>query len=336
MSLYRAETRRLAKRRFTRWMLVGGLVILAAVAVGVFFSNQKVGPEQIAAAKADAAANYQENLRFAEEARQRCEQAKGTPEEQNPPEDCAQIYTPTPEEYDYQNFMPATFDFRQNFGDMVITFAAILALTGFVIGASYVGAEWSSGGMMNLLLWRPQRIRVLATKLAALLIAITAVTVVVAAVWTAVFVLIAKLRGSTAGMTSGAWQSFALMELRGLGLILAVTALGFGIASLGRHTALALGAAIGVIVIFQFGLVAVLSTADVRYAEIWLLPTWGIAWMQKKLTLQDYNSCDFSATQGCQPAELTLTWPMAGGLMAVALVLVVGGALWTIRSRDIT
>jgi hypothetical protein len=33
---------------------------------------------------------------------------------------------------------------------------------------------------------------------------------------------------------------------------------------------------------------------------------------------------------------LTLTWPMAGGLMAVALVLVIGAAMWTMRNRDIT
>ena len=39
-------------------------------------------------------------------------------------------------------------------------FAAILALVGFVIGASFVGAEWSTGGMMNLLLWRPKRLTV--------------------------------------------------------------------------------------------------------------------------------------------------------------------------------
>ena len=38
-----------------------------------------------------------------------------------------------------------------------------------MIGASFVGAEWNSGGMMNLLLWRPQRLKVLSTKLAALL-----------------------------------------------------------------------------------------------------------------------------------------------------------------------
>jgi ABC-2 type transport system permease protein len=336
VSLYRAETRRLTKRRFTRWLLIGALVVLAAVAVGVALSNQKVGPAQITQAQADAEANFQENVRYAEQERQRCEQVKGTPEAANYPPDCAEMFTPTREEYDYRNYMPATFDFRQNFGDMVITFAAILALTGFVVGASFVGAEWSSGGMMNLLLWRPQRLKVLSTKLAALLAGMAVVTVVAAAIWTAAFVLIATLRGSTESMTSGAWQSFALMELRALVMILVATALGFGIASLGRHTALALGVAVGVIIFFQFGLYTVLSLAGVRYAEIWLLPSWIAAWMQKELTLQDYNACDFSATQGCLPSELVITWPMAGGLMAVALVLVVGGAMWTFRNRDIT
>jgi len=51
---------------------------------------------------------------------------------------------------------------------MVTTFAAVLALVAYIVGASFVGAEWSSGGMMNLLLWRPRRLQVLGTKLAVL------------------------------------------------------------------------------------------------------------------------------------------------------------------------
>ena len=35
-----------------------------------------------------------------------------------------------------------------------------------------------------------------------------------------------------------------------------------------------------------------------KFAEAWLLPTWALAWMDKKLTLEDYNSCDFSASTG--------------------------------------
>jgi ABC-type transport system involved in multi-copper enzyme maturation permease subunit len=232
--------------------------------------------------------------------------------------------------------MPATFDFREAFPNMVITLAALLALAAYVVGASFVGAEWNSGGMMNLLLWRPQRLRVLGTKLLAFLVGLTGLTVVVSALWTAVFYLIGQTRGSTESMTSGAWQSIGLMELRALALILVAGAAGFGLASIGRHTAMALGAAIGLIVVFQFGLGIVLELASVKFAEAYLIPVWLIAWLTKEIKIEDYNSCDFNSVSGCVPDSLTITWPMAGGVLAVVLVAVVSAAMWTMRSRDIT
>jgi ABC-type transport system involved in multi-copper enzyme maturation permease subunit len=246
------------------------------------------------------------------------------------------MYTPTREDFPYQQYMPPTFDMRANFGDMLITLAALLAMSVYVIGASFVGAEWNSGGMMNLLLWRPQRLRVLSAKLIALLVAVAALTVVVSAAWTGVFTVVANLRGTTARMTSGAWQSFALMEARGLVLVLVAAAIGFGLASLGRHTAVALGAVVAVIVLFQIGLGTVLQLAKVKFVEAYLIPVWGLAWMDKSVKLENYNACDFSATSGCQPETMTITWQMAGGVLAVLLVLVVGAAMWTMRSRDVT
>jgi ABC-type transport system involved in multi-copper enzyme maturation permease subunit len=336
VSLYKAETRRLTKRRFTRWLVLGSLLVLVAVALGTAFTNEKVGPSQIAAAEAQARAEYEQSLRAAEEERRRCEAAPGTPDAANFPADCSELYQPQPQDFQAQWYMPSTFVFKTNFRDMITTYAAILALAAFVIGASYVGAEWSSGGMMNLLLWRPQRLRVLSTKLVAFLVVLTVLSAVVAVLWTLIFVLIANLRGTMDGMTSGAWQSIALTELRALALILVAGAVGFGLASLGRTTALALGATIGAVVVFQFGLVTVMSLARVPFAEAWLLPVWGIAWMQKEIKLENYNSCEFSSVNGCQPDTLTLTWQMSGGLMALAVVLVVGAAMWTMRSRDVT
>jgi hypothetical protein len=336
VSLYKAETRRLAKRRFTRWLVIGSLAVLAAVAVGMAFTNQKVGPDQVAAAQAEAERNYQENVRYAEQDRKRCEAAKGTAEAANYPADCSQMYTPSREDYQYQWYMPASFEFRDEFKYMVFTFAAILALMAFVVGASYVGAEWSSGGMMNLLLWVPRRLKVLGTKLAVLLTGLTVLTVVAGAVWTGAFVLIGQTRGSMDGMTSGAWQSYGLTGLRALAVVLTAGAVGFAVASIGRHTALALGAAVGVIVLFQFGLYTVLELAGVKFADVVLLPAWGIAWMDQRLKLEDWDACNFSSTSGCQPDTLTLTWPMAGAGMAALVILVVGIAMWTMRSRDIT
>ena len=62
MSLYTAESRRLVKRRFTRYFVLGLLVVLAAIAVAMFVTNQKTGPAQIADAKAKAHAEYQRNV----------------------------------------------------------------------------------------------------------------------------------------------------------------------------------------------------------------------------------------------------------------------------------
>ena len=78
--------------------------------------------------------------------------------------------------------------------------------------------------MMNLLLWRPKRLTVLGTKLAAVLTTLTGVTVVLGALWTLAFWLIGTYRGTTAKVTSGVWQSAGLTGLRALGLILAVGA----------------------------------------------------------------------------------------------------------------
>jgi hypothetical protein len=332
VSLYTAETRRLTKRRFTRFFVLGTLLVLAAVVAGMFLSNHKPTPERLAAAQAEASREYERAVQQSALEKSACEAAQGTPGAPN----CAELYQPAREDFQAEWYMPPTFDFREQFGFLMIALAALLAVTAFVIGATFVGAEWSSGGMMNLLLWRPQRLKVLGTKLAALLVSLAAFTAVVTAIWTGLFVLIAQLRGTLAGMTSGAWQSALLMELRGLVLVLVAGAVGFGLASLGRHTAMALGAAIGAIIVFQFGLGTVLSMAKVPFVDAYLAPVWVQAWLSKSAVATDWNSCDFSSTSGCEPATVTITWPMAGGLLAAVFVLVVGAAMWTIRSRDIT
>jgi ABC-type transport system involved in multi-copper enzyme maturation permease subunit len=336
MSLYKAETRRLVKRRFTKLFVLGGLVVLAAVAVGMFLSNQKIGPEQIASARAQAQADLQASVADTQRYRTECQAAQGTPKAADFPAGCDDIIDPTQENFRVDWYMPATLEFREKFPDMVTTLAAIMALVAFIVGASFVGAEWSSGGMMNLLLWRPQRVRVLATKLAAFLVGLTALTVVVEAAWTGLFYLIAQSRGSTASMTSGAWQSIALMELRALAVVIVGGAVGFGLASIGRHTAMALGVVVAVAVVFQFGLGAVLGLANIKFAEAYLIPVWLIAWMSESYRIEDSSSCDFSATGGCQPETLTLTWQMAAPGLAAIFILVVGASLWTMRSRDVT
>ncbi|GIG96265.1 ABC transporter permease subunit [Plantactinospora mayteni] len=338
MNLYTTELRRLAKRRFVRYLTLAGLLVLVAVAVGMFFTNQKIGPAQIAEAERVADRDYRQNVAMTEQYRKECEQAKaaGDTSTDRFPTECADIQPPPREAFQADWHLPASFDFREEFGRTLTTLTAVLALVAFVGGASFVGAEWSTGGMMNLLLWRPQRIRVLLTKLGALLSALFGVTVLTGVFWTAAFWATGSFRGSTAKMTAGVWQSFGLTGLRGLVLILVAGALGFGLASLGRHTALALGGVLGVMVVGQFGLGIVLAMAQVRFIESWLLPTYLLAWMDKKVTLQNWDACQASFTGECQPLTRDITWQNSSVLLAVGLVVVLGGAIWSMRRRDIT
>ncbi|MFG3713051.1 ABC transporter permease subunit [Micromonospora sp. NPDC047730] len=338
MSLYRTELRRLAKRRFTRWMSLLGLLVLAAVVVGVFLTNEKIDAAALAKAERAAEQQWQQDVIRNEEYRAECERAKaaGNSQASGFPDDCALIQPPPREAVESRWFLPSTFDFRENFGFTLLPLAAILALVGFVVGASFVGAEWNTGGMMNLLLWRPKRLTVLLTKLAALLTGLLALAVPTTAVWFGSFWLVATFRGSTEKMTSGVWQSFALTGLRGVVLALITATIGFALASLGRHTAMALGGAIGLMVVGQFGLGILLQMAGVQFAEAWLLPTYAAAWMQKKVTLEDWNACQATYFGECKPETLDITWQHSSVLLAVGLTVILGAALWAMRRRDIS
>ncbi|MEV1330303.1 ABC transporter permease subunit [Micromonospora costi] len=338
MSLYRTELRRLAKRRFTRYMTLLGLLVLAAVVVGTFVTNQKIDASVRAQAERQAEQQYQEQVRYSQQERTACERDKaaGAADTNRYPPDCSMIQAPPREAFQARWFLPSTFDFRESFAGTLVPFAAILALVGFVIGASFVGAEWSTGGMMNLLLWRPRRLTVLLTKLAALLTGLLAVTLPAAVLWFAGFWAVATFRGSTEKVTSGVWQSFALTGLRGVALVLAVTTIGFALASLGRHTAMALGGVVAVMVVGQFGLGILLSMAGVRFPEAWLLPTYALAWMEKKVTLEDWQACNATFTGECRPDTFDVTWGQSSVLFAVGVAVVLGAAVWAMRRRDIS
>jgi hypothetical protein len=219
---------------------------------------------------------------------------------------------------------------------MITVLASLLALFGFLVGASFVGAEWRSGAMTNLLLWRPRRLQVLGAKLVTLLGALLGLGVVLGAAWTAAFWLVASYRGITDPMTSGAWQSFALTGARALTVVLVAGALGFTLASLGRHTAMAMGAAIAAFVVGVIGVSIAVFSTGVRFPERWLWPTYLQAWMEKSVTLQDFGSCDFTILDGCQPATMEITWRSSGIGMAVLVAALVGAAMWHMRTRDVT
>jgi ABC-2 type transport system permease protein len=341
MNLLRAELRRLTKRRITRWMLLLVVLLMPIVAVLVAVNHQKPGPAAVAEAEERAAEEFGNQQVWMEQEIDNCEaaQAAGDATDRGYPEDCQEIrsWYPAQEEM-VQWYMPPAFEFRERFPDMMLVLTGLLAMFGFIVGASYVGAEWRTGGMMNLLLWRPRRLVVLGSKLAALLGGLAGLTLLLGAAWTGMFWMVARLRGITDTMTSGVWQSFGLTGLRGLALVLVAGAVGFGLASFGRHTAMAMGAAIGVFVVGVAGVGIVGGgMMQLPFIERYMWTTYIYAWMARSVELVDWSAPCLPGPGGeCEQPTFEITWQMAGlGLGAVAAVVLVA-AMLQMRQRDVT
>ncbi|HEX6684321.1 MAG TPA: ABC transporter permease subunit [Candidatus Limnocylindrales bacterium] len=320
MSLVRAERRRFSKRRMNLWCLVIYLGILAAIGSVVFFTTEKVSPETRAAAQAEADRDYERMVAEYE----RCQDTPTS-------ERCQGMPEPQREWFQAEGYMPPSFNFRADSDDFLILWAILLAMIGFIIGASFVGAEWRSGNMMNLLTWRPKRMQVLGTKLIVLLGWMTVIGVATFTLWTGVLYGIATAHGTTEGMTNGAWQSYGLTGLRGLGMIVGFAAIGFGLASIGRHIGLALGVALGVIILGQFGLTIVLFMAQVPYPEMYLIPTHMQAWMEKRVEVVDPFS---NPALNDAPIRI-LSWGDSGSIALGVVAVILAVAFYTMRRRDI-
>jgi ABC-type transport system involved in multi-copper enzyme maturation permease subunit len=339
MSLVRAELRRLFKRRVLRWMLLLVVALMATVAVTTAATHYKPGPQALARAEAAAERSFQEQQQWLERDLAECERAQQAGVDEGWPADCQEIqnwYASQEEMVEW--FIPPAFEFRTAFPVMIAVLAGLLGMFAFVVGASFVGAEWRSGAMMNLLLWRPQRGQVLGAKLAALLGVLAGLWLVLGAVWTGAFWLVANFRGVTDTMTSGAWQSAGLAGSRALALVLVAGAIGFALASLGRHTAMAMGSAIAAFVIGVVGAGTVVSMLQVSYLEAWLWTTYIAAWLQGSVTLVDFQApCEpTGSVDECIQPTMEITWQLAGlGIGAIAVVLV-GAAMWQMRRRDVT
>ena len=144
--------------------------------------------------------------------------------------------------------------------------SGVLAIVGWVIGASFVGAEFASRGMTTTLTWECRRSRVFVAKVAAAI-----VTVACLAVVTLLFTVLVMLpalfaHGAPLRVDDPTWGG--LFGVVGRGTLLAALAagMGFAIATVGRNTAAALGAGFAYILVLE----NILGNSLVRWRR-WLL-----------------------------------------------------------------
>jgi hypothetical protein len=331
MNLVRAELSRLAARRFVQLMvilLLGAFAI--TVATTLISSHQPTAAEYAEAER--AASQERTNL---ERWRADCEAAQrpDTPIEvrRQYPSDCSGI---RPDQVTVESQLWQVFIFEREIRPLMMFLAAFLALFGFLVAASFIGAELVSGGMTNLLLWRPQRAAVLGAKLGTLLGAVLVLSTAATLLYVGTFWVLAHTTGLTGHVTAAEWGSLVLLAVRGLALTLIATALGFAVATLGRHTAAALGVVAAYTVVWEAGARIVMEIIDVGRPEQWMLSSYLAAWMNGRLQLWDRDACAGGSIGFCDETY-TINWTHAGAVFVVLLALFVGGAFAVFRRRDL-
>ncbi|MDP9067364.1 MAG: ABC transporter permease subunit [Actinomycetota bacterium] len=124
---------------------------------------------------------------------------------------------------------------------ILMTMGIPMIMLAWLVGASFMGAEWSNRTITSLLTWEPRRLRVLGAKIIALALVAFLWIVALQGYLAAVLYPSGHFRGSTAGMDAAFWSDLAGVTLR-VGIVAVVAALmGFSLATAGRNTAAALG-----------------------------------------------------------------------------------------------
>lgn len=331
MNLIRAELSRLAARRFVQLMVVLLVAAFAVTIATTLASSHRPSPDELARAQQQV-----EQQRFnAEQWHREClaAQEPGAPAElrEKFPSDCVNY---SPSQPRLENFLAGVFVFEREIRPLMFFLTAFLALFGFLVGASSIGAELTSGGMTNLLLWRPQRMTVLGTKLGTLLASALVLSVVATVLYVGAFWVIAEVGGLPGNVDARFWGQLSLTAARGLALTLGAAALGFAIATLGRHTAAALGVVAAYAIVWEVGARIVMEVVEAVRPEQWMLSTYLGAWMAGRIDLWDRSGCGGDVAGFCDP-RYTVTWVYALVVLLGVLAAFVGAAFYAFRRRDL-
>ncbi len=244
--LLRSELHRFRSRRFIQVVLalaLAGWVVFTAVALTQYGNP---GADEIARAEQQIDADVAMNEQF----RQECLEQAGAPAGVSPEDFCGPEQTR--EDYDLAWYLDtAPFDFAAAGFDGALAFAGIAAVLAALVGATWIGAEWSTRSLVALLFWVPRRMQVMAAKLLVLVGAAALIGVVAQAGWLAMSGILRAFVGRDADLPEGFWSDLLQTQARGVLLTVIAALLAFGLTNLVRNTGAALGIAFVYLIVVE-------------------------------------------------------------------------------------
>ena len=331
IALLRAETHRFGARRFIQLLLA--LALLAYLVIVGLLGALHFG-RVTDADRAQAQRQVDQLVAEQNQYREQClkgPRPPGTPEDATPDQWCGPALTA--QDIPVDQFLPHTpFVFADGVPVGLLLVTSAVAALFFLIGATWIGAEWSARTLMALLFWETRRWRVLGAKLAVLTGAAVAATGITALIWLGTARLLAATRGSMGTLPAHFWREFAAQSGRSALLVIWAALLGFAVAHLTRGT----GAALGVAFLYFAILEPAIGAFRPGWAP-WLLNT-NISALVTPGGTKIYLPDPGVGAQGqFEQMREVVIGNLHGGLVLGAVVLVIlalGG--WLFRRRDLT
>jgi len=327
MRLTKVELRRLYSRRLTSIALFGALAMIALMLFSAFQQAKPLSGPQLAAQRvqfdqmrkdwvANGAQHVQECLKS---------QAEAQKTDANANFRCDRL------EPKWANWGKPKPQFADLMSTNLLGGSYLLAFIGFLIGAGFVAAEFSSGSMANWLTFEPRRMRVYFSKLVAAGLGLIPVVVALIALLTGGIWLIVGHFGSTAGVTAKVWGDLGEMAARSVVLVMAATVAGAAMGALLRHTAAVIGVALGYLVLIE----VVLRNA-LQGAQPWMLQLNFEGWLQHG-TKYFINTCTTDSQGGynCAGVEKLVSFAHSTTYLGLLVALLIGVAALAFRRRDV-
>jgi len=238
-SLLRSEAHRFRSRRFIQLLLLLAVVgwVVATVIGLLNYGTPDDGDF------ADAQARIDEIVAEQQMYRDQCLEDPGIPEGTSPEEWCGPPATADdfggPEAF----LDKSPFDIGEAGTDGALGVAALAAALAVAMGATWIGAEWSTRTIVALLFWVPRRLQVMAAKLTVLIGAAALFGVLTQAAWLATAGIWEAVVGSTDPLPEDFWRTLLQTQARGVLLVVLAAVLAFGLTNVVRNTGAALGIA---------------------------------------------------------------------------------------------
>jgi ABC-type transport system involved in multi-copper enzyme maturation permease subunit len=116
-----------------------------------------------------------------------------------------------------------------------------LLMIGWLVGASFVGAEWHNRTMTTMLTWESRRARLFVAKLIALTIGVTLMLALIQLFALLAFLPAGLFVGNMSGIDGAWWTDLFSQVARTCGVGVVAAVFGISLAMIGRNTAAALG-----------------------------------------------------------------------------------------------